>query len=134
VDDNRQIKPGGHFELVNKKFDLASPVTIFMEIVQTNLAQGDYPWELDRFLDRRLPIPTWIGYLRRGDTYGMEDMFCGFEVFVHLFEINKAVANADDPPDAGLLRLLANKELFDRVIVYKPDVGMSVKIPHLSSV
>gem|GEM_PF-5972472 len=57
-------------------------------------------------------------------------MFCRFQIFIHLLEVHEAVANTDNAADSGKLRLLANKELFNRVIVNQPDVGVSIKIPH----
>jgi hypothetical protein len=134
VDYDRQVQPGSHFELIDEELDLAAPVAVFMEIVQADLAQGDNPGQLDRFFDRGLPVPAGIGHFGGRNAYRMEDMLRRLQIFVYLLEVDEAVADAYDPPHPGLLRLLANKELFDRVIVYKPDVGMSVKIPHLSSV
>lgn len=60
----------------------------------------------------------------------MIDLLRGFQILIHLFEIHEAVADADNTADTGKLSLLANKELFDRVIVNKPDVGVSIKVPH----
>jgi hypothetical protein len=64
----------------------------------------------------------------------VEDVLHGLEIIVDLLEVHETVADADYPRDSGLLRLLANQKLFDRVIVNKPDVGVSVEILHLSSV
>jgi hypothetical protein len=64
----------------------------------------------------------------------MVHMLGGLQTFVHLEKVDEAVANADDTLYAGLLGLLAREQLLYRIIVNKPDVGMSVEVSHLSSV
>ena len=60
----------------------------------------------------------------------MVDVRRTFQVFVNLREIVEAVANRDDARDPGLAGFLRHDELLYRVIVDKPDVGVSIKILH----
>ena len=108
VDDDGQVEAGGEVELVDEELDLALAVAEFVEVVEADLAQGDDAGELDGFLDRAAPVLAGILDLGGGDADGMEDVLHGLEVLVDLLEVHEAVADADDPRDAGLLRLLAN--------------------------
>jgi hypothetical protein len=60
----------------------------------------------------------------------MIDVIGGLQVFVDLKKIMKIVANAQDSIDSLLFCLLGYYELFDRILMDQPDVGMSIKKFH----
>ena len=134
VHDDGKVQARGQVELVDEEFDLAFAVAVAVEIVQADFAHGDDAGQLDRFFYRADPVLAGVLHLGRRNPHRVMDMLRRLEVVVDLAEVHEAVADADQPGYTGLFGLLANHELFDRVIVDEPDVGVSVEIPHLSSV
>ena len=99
---------GGELELVDEELDLALSIAILMKIVETYLAQGHDALELEGVLYRAPPFLAGILNLRGRDADGVIDVFGRLEILVDLLEVHKTIADAHDPRNADLFRLLAD--------------------------
>jgi hypothetical protein len=130
VDDHRQIQPGGHVKLGNKKLDLGIFVPEFAVIVQTDLSYGKHPGQFDALLHNLGPILPGVLHLRRAYPYRVVYIVSGFEVVIYSGKIMKAVANGYNPGNLRLASFLNDNELLNRVFNNKSHMGMSIKILH----
>ena len=113
--DHRKVEFLGKIQLANEQFDLGIPISEFMVVVQTDLADRDYPIPLAALRDTGFPVIPRPGDFGRRYTDAVIDVILGFQVFVDLVKIPKIVADAYDTDYIFLFCFLNNHQLFDRI-------------------
>jgi hypothetical protein len=96
VDDDRKLQRAGYIQLVDEQLDLRVLVAIVAIIIQTDLPDGYHPFEFGEGLEPMLPVLARIGYLGGRHSHSVVYIGRGFEIFIHMLKIDKAIAYADD--------------------------------------
>ena len=130
VDNDGQIVLLRQFQLRNEHFYLGALVAVLFKIVQTRFANRDHVGKFYAFFNRGYPVATRIYDFGRSDAHGMVHARHGFKRVVDDFKIVQAVVYADNTGHSGKFCLLNDAQLFKRIIIYKPDVGVSIKKLH----
>jgi hypothetical protein len=130
MDDHRHIELRSQVKLGDKQLDLGIFIPKFPVIIQTYLPYGDHPGQGGPLFYGLGPFFSGVLHLRGADPHGMIHVGRGFEVFVDLRKVMKAVANRNDPGNGSLTGFLNNYELLNRVIANEPYMGVSIKILH----